>query len=154
MKIVLSILLVMLFVAFTAWSFRDLWNQNHGKNHDSFIELFEKSFEGGDESVAIVEKRRATIQAYIEKCCNSRESVLKLLKDTGFKVSTIETPNPQKLELSIQQLGVKHDGYSIFAERSPKAIQFWRIFTKYRISVYFQEGEIVYVSALVETSLP
>lgn len=118
-----------------------------------FIDLFHKKYPSNSEMTG-VERRRTDASNFIQACCKDRDDVVKLLKNNGFKVKTYKNIDPETLDRSIHQLGgIVHDEI-VSGERSPGPLQFWRIFTKFRATVYLYKGEVVDVWAVVDTALP
>lgn len=114
-----------------------------------FIDIFREQYKSDSQSSG-VEKRFAAAKAYIESCCKTQEEVVALLEDNGFKVK-VYVALDGKLPTSHGK--IKYDEL-ISGTRGPGWARFWQIFSEYGASVYLRDGRVVFVSAVVDTTLP
>lgn len=118
----------------------------------AFIDIFRKTYPSDAQSTG-VEVRIREAAAYIEKCCETDEAIVEMLKRNGFEVGLKQYETIQTLETSMSHDPVQYDKL-IFGNRSPGILRFWQITTTYGVGVYFKDGERVFVGAKVYKAMP
>ncbi len=101
-------------------------------------------------------------RAYIESCCNDRDSVVTLLEKNGFQLFIKNEPTEvERINRQYDQsrrswpsdMQMDFDEF-ISGTRAPVFWRFWDIFATYNVSVFIKDKKIIRVTARVERTMP
>ena len=118
------------------------------KESQEFLSIFQNSRE---KNISYVDSNASR---YILECCRNPDVALALLRESGFDVKVVSNfEEVKRLNKHWETEGKAYDQF-VFAEAKPSGIMFWRIFTKYHVTLFIRENSIEAASVRSDTSMP